>query len=48
VMAIDAGAGTATVLLDGNRSETVPSRAVSVLMNAYSQVLPQLRYKPVY
>ena len=47
VTAIDAGAGTATVVLDGDRRETLPSRAVSVLMNAYSPVLPQLMFRPV-
>ena len=47
VTAIDAGAGTATVLLDGSRSESVPSHAISVLMNAYSPVLPQLTFRPV-
>ena len=45
---IDAGTGTATVVLEGDREESVPSRAVSVLMNAYSRVIPQLVFRSVF
>ena len=47
VTSIDAGAGTAMVVLDGDRRESIPSRSISVLMNAYSQVLLDITFKPV-
>ena len=45
---IDAGTGTATVVLEGDREESVPSRAVSALMNWYSMVIPQPVFRPVF
>ncbi len=48
VTGINAAAGTADIVLDGDRREAVPSRSVSVLMNAYSPLLPQLEFKPVF
>ena len=47
VVAIDAGARTATVVLDGGRRETVPSTSVAVVMNAFGQTLRELSFRPV-
>ena len=47
VVAIDAGARTASVVLDGGRRETVPSTSVAVVMNAYGQTLRDLSFRPV-
>ena len=45
VTGIDAGSEQATIVLDGNRTENVPSSKVTVLMNAYDQVLRTAQYK---
>jgi len=48
VTSIDAASGTASIVLENDRRESIPSRSVGVLMNAYSRVLPQLTFKPVF
>lgn len=47
VVAIDAGAKTATVVLDKGRRETIPSTSVAVVMNAFGQTLRDLIFQPV-
>jgi len=46
VTGIDAGSGRATIVLDGNRTEKIPSTSITVLMNAYDQILRAAQYKP--
>ena len=47
INSIDAGAGTATVQLDGGRTQKIPNKSISVLMNAYSTALGTAVYKKV-
>jgi hypothetical protein len=47
VVAIDAAARTATVVLDGGRRETIPSTSVSVIMNEFRPTLGALSFRPV-
>lgn len=47
ITSIDAGAGTATVQLDGGRTQSIPNKSISVLMNAYSTALGTAVYKKV-
>ena len=47
VVAIDAGARTATVVLDEGRRETIPSTSISVIMNEFRPTLGLLSFRPV-
>jgi hypothetical protein len=47
VVAIDAGARTATVVLDGGRREAIPSTSISVIMNEFRPTLASLSFRSV-